>query len=98
MVEDLLENDVKTVKKLVESADVTRADLAEMVEVEQDTRERDELLDWLRAKHERRDMIEDDDRVQELLGHIEEAYQTAAISEKTYQRAKQANKELLRNN
>ncbi len=97
MVEHILEQDAEAVKRHVEEH-VADLDLREMVQVEEDNRNREELVHWLLRKAKRRTMIGDEERLKELLSHIEEAYRTAAISEETYAKAKQANKDLLQNN
>lgn len=97
MVEHILEKDVDGVKRHVEE-NVEELDIRELVKHEEEHRDRQELVLWLLQKAKRRNMIEDEERVQELLSHIEYAYRTAAISEETYAKAREANKALLENN
>jgi hypothetical protein len=97
MVAHILERDVDAVQDHVEE-NVNELDLKELVQVEEQNQNREELVHWLLQKAKRRNMIEDEERVQELLSHIEHAYRMAAISEETYAKAKQANKDLLQNN
>lgn len=88
--DELLEKDIEAMKDEVDAAE---HDLDALVE---EAREREHpAADWLEAKRERRELVEDEERVEELLSHLEEAYRTAAISQDTYQRVKQANRELL---
>ncbi len=73
-------------------------DIREMVRVEEENENRTELVHWLLRKEKRRRLLGDEDRIRELLSHLEHAYRTAAISEDTYRQVKQRNRELLENN
>ncbi len=97
MVKDILEKDVEAVREHVEE-NHDDLDLREMVKVEEENRGRDDLVHWLLQKAKRRQLVEDEDRIEELLSHLEYAYRTAAISEETYAKVKQRNKQLLENN
>lgn len=88
----ILDNDPEEIKKV----DVREPQLLELMqEVEEENRAREDVLDWLSEKKRRQELINDDELVQELLSHLEEAYRTAAISENAYADAKHINKELL---
>lgn len=92
--DDLVEADIETVKEVVAESNVD-IDLDRLMEMEQERHARDELLDWLEEKKRRQELLQDEDRIEELLSHIEHAYRTAAISEDTYRHAKRVNRELL---
>lgn len=92
--DDLVEADIETVKEVVAESDVD-IDLDRLMEMERERHARDELLDWLEGKKRNRELLQDEDRIEELLSHIEHAYRTAAISEDAYRHAKQVNRELL---
>ncbi|MDY6778651.1 MAG: hypothetical protein SVU32_08355 [Candidatus Nanohaloarchaea archaeon] len=91
-VDELLQLDVPEIKEYV---DEHEPDLDELIEAEQEGRERQELIDWLEAKKERLEILNDDERAEELLKHVENAYRSASISEDTYNEAKQQTKEMI---
>lgn len=97
MVEEILEKDADAVKSHVEE-NVEDLDLKQMIAVEEENENRENLLLWLLKKQKRRQLLQDEERIEELLSHTEYAYRTAAISQETYDSVKQANKELLRDN
>lgn len=92
-VEEILEHDVERVKDLVERHE---PDVEELITKENRSKGREDLLTWLEEKKRYIELLEDEERIQNLLSHIEFAYRTASVSEETYQKAKSANKELLR--
>ncbi|MCJ7478719.1 MAG: hypothetical protein MUP63_00890 [Candidatus Nanohaloarchaeota archaeon QJJ-7] len=91
-VQKILENEMEKIQE----AEIEEPELIEMMmEVEKQNREREELLEWLSEKKRRQEIINDEERVESLLSHLEEAYRTASISENSYHEAKKTNKELL---
>lgn len=97
MVEHILEKEVEAVKEHVEE-NHEEIDLREMVQVEEERENREDLVHWLLQKEKRRQLVENGERIEELLSHLEYAYRTAAISEETYNKVKQRNQQLLENN
>lgn len=96
MVDEILEQEVAAIKETVAESDaIDGVDIAALIRAEQEREARDELLDWLEEKQATRATLRDEERIEALLEHLEHAYRTAAISEDAYQRAKEANKELL---
>lgn len=94
MVENILKQDVAAVKEHVVSQGL-ETDLAELIRVEEENENREELVDWLREKRERHELLTDEERLQELRAHLEYAYRTAAISQETYSKVRQLHQELL---
>lgn len=92
LLEKILDNDVEGIK---EGVSEHKPNLKKLMRMEREGEAREHVLDWLEGKKERIDMITDDDRLEEMLSHLEYAYRTAAISEETYQRAREINRRLM---
>jgi hypothetical protein len=94
-IREFLDRDVDEVKESLHELD---HELEQVIEIEREEQEREELIEWLEGKKERLKLINDEERLKELLSHLEYAYRTAAVSEETYQNARDLNRKLLREN
>lgn len=93
--ESILEKKFEKMKELIEEHE---PELEALIAKEKEKENRQEVIKWLETKKKRKDLLNDEDAVKELLSHIEHAYRTASISEETYSNAKFLNKKLLEKN
>lgn len=90
--DELLDREIEEVKQAVAALE---HDIDTLIEAEQDGAARQDLIDWLYLKKHHQELLHDEETVAHMQSHLEEAYRTAAISHKTYQDVKAANKKLM---
>jgi len=90
--EEILENELEDMKEIIEEKE---HELEELIAKEKEREARENVIQWLEEKRERKELLNDENRIKELLRHVEHAHRTASITEETYMKAKSIHKELL---
>ncbi len=92
--ESVLEKEFEEMKSIVNEHE---HELEELIKKEKKKEDgaRENVIRWLEGKKKRKELMEDEETIRELLSHIEHAYRTASIPEDTYAKAKSLHKELL---